>query len=447
MSASSSSLVGQTIAVVGLGRSGLSAATVARQAGARVLATDSRARSAFGGEELECLEASGVELELGGHAGVDWGSVTTCVVSPGVPPLPLLNDLQGRGVEVISELEFGLRFVEGPVVTVGGTNGKSTTTTLLAKMLQQAGQNVFCGGNLGTPVSDAAGRSWDVLVVEVSSFQLERSPSIKPKVSLLLNVSEDHLDRYDSFDDYANAKGNAFVNQSSDDVAIVPAGDAVCLAQASRGAGRVVTFGSGGDYFLRDDTAVERHTGMTLPLSDISLYGTHNRHNLLAAFAAASSLGATPEAIVGAARAFVPLPHRMQRVAVKGGVAYYDDSKATNVGAAVTAISGLTEARCVVVAGGRDKHGSYEPLVAALRHKARAVVLIGEAAERMADAIGDAVSVHRAATMGEAVRAAARLAEPTDAVLLSPACSSFDMFDSYAHRGDEFARAVNSLGE
>ena len=373
--------------------------------------------------------------------------MTTCVVSPGVPPLALFSQLTANGVEVISELEFGLRLVSGLVVTVGGTNGKSTTTTLLGSMLEHTGRSVFCGGNLGAPICEAVGRNWDVLVLEVSSFQLERSPSLKPHVSVLLNVSEDHLDRYSSFDEYARAKGNAFANQTSDDVAIVPFGDQVCLEQAARGAARLCTFGDQGDYYLHGSNAVERVSGIRLPLADIALHGVHNHHNVLAAFAAARALHATPEQVLAGALAFQPLPHRMQRVGVKAGVNYYDDSKATNVGAAVTAILGLSEERCVVVAGGRDKHGSYEPLVEALRAKARAVVVIGEAAERISDAVGDAVPVRLASSMQDAVRAAASLAQPSDAVLLSPACSSFDMFTSYAHRGDEFARAVSALDE
>src|SRR5690606_28702796 len=188
--------------------------------------------------------------------------------------------------------------------------------------------------------------------------QLERSPTVKPKVSVLLNVSEDHLDRYASFQEYAQAKGNAFVNQTAEDVAVVPYGDRVCEQQAARGAGRICTFGGQGDYYLQGAHAVERSSGESIPLAGIELYGLHNHNNVLAAFAAARALQASTEQVLTGARAFQPLPHRMQRVGVKAGVTYYDDSKATNVGAAVTAISGLSEQRCVVVAGGRDKHGS-----------------------------------------------------------------------------------------
>jgi UDP-N-acetylmuramoylalanine--D-glutamate ligase len=340
-----------------------------------------------------------------------------------------------------------LRFLSVPSVFVGGTNGKSTTTTLAGTMLRADGRKVFVGGNLGTPICEAVGQPWDALVIEVSSFQLERSPTVKPDASILLNVTEDHLDRYATFDDYASAKGNAFVNQTAEDVAIVPGGDPTCLKQAQRGGGRLVQFGSTPDfdYYLHGGAAVERSSGMRVELSEVNLHGVHNHHNLLAAFAAVRALGVSQDTVVSGAHAFVPLAHRMHRVRVLDGVTYYDDSKATNVGAAVTAILGLTEPKCIVIAGGRDKQGSYAPFVDALAKKARALVLIGEAADLIAAAVADVVPVRRANTMEEAVSLARELTERGDAVLLSPACSSFDMFTGYAQRGDVFARAVTDL--
>lgn len=439
-------LSGQTVAVFGLGRSGLAAADVALQRGARVVGTDSRTREQVSSHVL-ALEGRGVRLCLGGHPEAEFAAVTWCVVSPGVPSLPILDALAARGVEVVSELEFGLWFLNAPYAFVGGTNGKSTTTTLLGGMLDGPGRRVFVGGNLGTPVCEAVGQEWDALVIEVSSFQLERTPRVKPKASILLNITEDHLDRYATFADYAHAKGNAFVNQTPDDVAIVPAGDEICAEQAKRGRGRVVTFGltPDNDYFIDGTSAVERVSGEHIGLSDVKLHGLHNYQNFLAAFAAARALGASTPQIATGARAFEPLSHRMHRVRVLDGVSYYDDSKATNVGAAVTAILGLMETRCVVIAGGRDKQGSYSPLVEALVKKARALVLLGEASPLIAAAVGDAVPTVRAASMAQAVVEAQGLAQAGDAVLLSPACSSFDMFTSYAHRGEVFAAAVHDL--
>jgi UDP-N-acetylmuramoylalanine--D-glutamate ligase len=260
-----------------------------------------------------------------------------------------------------------------------------------------------------------------------------------------LNVTEDHLDRYPSLEAYATAKGNAFVNQTPEDVALVPAGDAICLGQARRGRARVVTFGEGADYAVLGAEVVERETGTRFSLADTEFHGAHNFSNAAAAVAVARAFGLDDGAVRGGLRRFRALGHRMSLVAEIGGVRFYDDSKATNVGAAVTALSGISEPRAVLIAGGRDKLGSYEPLVSALGRKGRAVVLIGEAADRIETAVRGAVPVARAATMDDAVKRARALAEPGDAVLLSPACSSFDMFESYADRGDRFAAAVRSL--
>lgn len=439
-------LSGRRVAVFGLGRSGVAAARLALAQGADVLGTDARSAEQVSKEVL-ALQQRGLKLELAGHPAAAFDGVDLAIVSPGIAPLPLWDELAQRGVEVMSELEFGLRHLSAPSLFVGGTNGKSTTTMLAGEMLRAGGRRVFLGGNLGVPVCEAVGQAWDALVVEVSSFQLERSPSVKPKASILLNITEDHLDRYATFADYAAAKGNAFVNQTSEDVAVVPLGDALCGEQARRGGGRVVTFGSDptADYHIDQNAAVERSTGLRFALEGIKLHGAHNRHNLLAAFAGARALAATLEMIAQGARTFEPLSHRMQRVRVLNDVAYYDDSKATNVGAAVTAILGLSEPKGVVIAGGRDKQGSYAPLVEALSKKARALVLIGEASNIIAEAVGGAVTIHRASSMREAVAVATELALPGDAVLLSPACSSFDMFTNYAERGEAFANAVLEL--
>jgi UDP-N-acetylmuramoylalanine--D-glutamate ligase len=272
---------------------------------------------------------------------------------------------------------------------------------------------------------------------------------------VLLNVTEDHLDRYPSFEAYASAKGNAFVNQTPADVAVIPAGDSICAEQARRGHGRVVTFGaSDADYAIVRAEIVERRARggapvpgreERFPLEATQFHGTHNYANAAAALAAARALGVDAAAGRAGLTRFVPLGHRMAFVRDLERIRYYDDSKATNVGAAVTALSGITEPRAVLIAGGRDKLGAYEPLVAALTAKGRAVVVIGEAADRIAMAIGETLPVARAATMEEAVLQARSLAEPGDAVLLSPACASFDMFKSYADRGDRFAAAVRSL--
>jgi UDP-N-acetylmuramoylalanine--D-glutamate ligase len=378
---------------------------------------------------------------------VRFESADLVVVSPGVPALPELERAEHAGVEIIGELELACRFVTAPIVVVGGTNGKSTTTTLIGVLLRAAGRHAFVGGNLGTPAADAVSQAFDVVVLEVSSFQLERAPSLHPRVSLLLNVTEDHLDRYPSFTAYAEAKGNAFVNQVPGDTAVVPFGDALTEEQARRGRGDLVSFGRGGDYLVAEAAVLEAESGERFDLGSSRLHGRHNHENAAAAIAAVRALGVNAEAVRDGLADFEPLPHRMALVRELSGVRFYDDSKGTNVGASVTALTGLTEDRGVLIAGGRDKQGSYAPLVDALRERGRAVVLLGEAAPKIFDAIGGALPVEHADGMDDAVRRAFRLAQPGDAVLLSPACSSFDMFKSYAERGERFSAAVKTLTE
>jgi UDP-N-acetylmuramoylalanine--D-glutamate ligase len=435
-------LHGQRVIVVGLGKSGIAAARLCRERGASVVGTDQAPLERLAPE----VATLGIELRASGHDAVRFTEADLVVVSPGVPAFPALELAERAGVEVIGELELACRFLTAPVLAVGGTNGKSTTTTLVGGLLKAAFSRVFVGGNLGEPAAAAVGQEWDAVVLEVSSFQLERAPLFRPRVSVLLNVTEDHLDRYPSFTAYADAKGNAFVNQEPGDAAVIPFGDAVCEEQARRGRGERVTFGTAGDYAAEAGSVVEARTGERFDLGRAKLHGSHNHTNAAAAIAAVRALGVGTEAVNEGLARFEPLPHRMAFAGDVRGVRFYDDSKGTNVGAAVTALLGLSEARGVLIAGGRDKQGSYEPLVAALRERGRAVVLLGEAAERLFAAIGGALPTERATDMEDAVRRAFRLAERGDAVLLSPACSSFDMFKSYAERGDRFVDAVKKLG-
>lgn len=439
-------LEGRRVTVVGLGRSGVAAARLCRDRGAQVTLTD----------EVEQAVTRDAALRLALPAQLGPGALALAlrdaelvVVSPGVPPHPALVAAQAAGAEVIGELELASRFLSAPMLLVGGTNGKSTVTTLCGAILAATGAKVFTGGNLGTPLCEAIGGDHELLVVEASSFQLERIVTLRPTVSVLLNITEDHLDRYSSFQAYADAKGNAFVNQRSSDVAVIPEAEPECRRQAARGGARVLAFGAepGADYFAAGRRVEERGSGERFELAETRLYGAHNVMNAAAAIAATRALGATEAAVRQGLAAFQPLPHRMALAGVVGGVPYYDDSKGTNVGAAVTALSGVQEERAVLIAGGRDKLGDYAPLVAALRGKGRAVVLIGEAAARLEAAIAGAVPCYRAQSLEEAVERARDLARRTDCVLLSPACSSFDMFQSYAERGDRFRAAVQRLAE
>ncbi len=439
-------LSGRRVLVVGLGRSGVAAASLCLSRGARVTGTDTRTDAELS-EEARRLP---LERVLGGHE-LDFGAFDLIVVSPGVPPRPELALAEARGVPVIGELELASRFVTAPLVAIGGTNGKSTTAALVHHLLSQTGRRSFLGGNFGTPLSEAAGGDWDVLVVEVSSFQLERAPTFHPKVSVLLNITPDHLDRYESFAAYAAAKGNAFVNQREGDFAVAPAGDACCLTQARRGRGAtLLSVGPaelGADWVPGAGLVVEARGGAQAryPLTSGSLRGAHNAFNAAAALAAVRSLGVGREELLPALDSFRGLAHRMELCGELEGVRFYDDSKATNVDAAVAALSGLVEERAVLIAGGRDKGGSYAPLAEALGRRGRAVVLLGEASPLIERCLPEGLAREHASDMTDAVRRAFRAAEPGDAVLLSPACSSFDLFTSYAERGARFQAAVAEL--
>ncbi|MBX3208287.1 MAG: UDP-N-acetylmuramoyl-L-alanine--D-glutamate ligase [Labilithrix sp.] len=432
------------VVVVGLGTSGVAACRLLAARGARVVGTDAKGPEAVSAE-VRALEGQGISLALGGHAEARLSEADLVVVSPGVPAFPELTAAVDRGVPVWGEVELAVQALAhpAPVIAIGGTNGKSTTTSLVGELLARAGKRVFVGGNLGEPLAAHADEVFDVVVLEVSSFQMERVESFRPAVSVLLNVSPDHLDRYDSEAAYADAKGNAFVRQTADDVAVVPANDDVCLAQARRGRARVVTFGEGGDVSVGADAIVDGE--VSHPRATLSLQGGHNALNVAAALAAVRPFGVAPEVVREVLTTFAGLPHRMAFVRERSRVRFYDDSKGTNVGATVTAVRGIREEKVVLIAGGRDKGGSYEPLVAALRERGRAVVVIGEAKDLIRDAVGDALPVRAASSMAEAVAVAAELARPGDAVLLSPACSSFDMFRDYKARGDAFVRAVTEL--
>jgi UDP-N-acetylmuramoylalanine--D-glutamate ligase len=441
-----SELGGKRVVVVGLGASGVAAARLCLRRGARVVATDGKAREALS-EEARALEQAGATLVAGGHAGAGIERADVVVVSPGVPPLAEVAAAEARGAAVWGEVELAVRSMthRAPVVAIGGTNGKSTTTSLVGALLDAHGMCAFVGGNLGEPLADHADEQFDVVVLEVSSFQMERVDSFRPHVCALLNVTDDHLDRYESFDAYAHAKGNAFRRQTMHDWAVVPARDAVCAREARRGAAHVVTFGPGGVVDVTDDAVVDTRTGARFERDAMALTGGHNALNVAAALACVAPFGVPADVSRATLQSFQGLPHRTALVADVRGVRFYDDSKGTNVGASVTALDGLREPRAVLIAGGRDKGGSYGPLADALARKGRAAVLLGEAADAIAAAVGDRLPVRRAATMDEAVRVAASLACPGDAVLLSPACSSFDMFRDYKHRGDEFVRAVRVL--
>ena len=444
--------------VIGLGLSGIAACRLLASRGAKVTGTDSM-KPESASDDVKALEAEGVSLALGNHASARLKEADLIVISPGVPSFAELEEAGCAGVPIWGEVELAVRAVNESadaagrkrprLVAIGGTNGKSTVTSLIGAILERAGVRAFVGGNLGEPLAAHADEPFDAVILEVSSFQMERVDAFHPEISVLLNVTPDHLDRYPDALAYAKAKGNSFLRQTATDLAIVPFDDAACMAQARRGDARVVTFGPGGAVDVHADAIVDHRSRVSYPRYRLGLQGGHNALNAAAAVAAIGPFGLDPFVVEEVLAGFRGLPHRMAFVRELDGVHYYDDSKGTNVGASVTAVSGIIEPKVVLIAGGRDKGGSYEPLAQALREKGRALVLLGEASDLIARAMrecpGDVIPVRRAASMEEAVRLASELATPGDAVLLSPACSSFDMFRDYKHRGDAFVAAVQEL--
>ncbi|HSN84771.1 MAG TPA: UDP-N-acetylmuramoyl-L-alanine--D-glutamate ligase [Polyangiales bacterium] len=445
-------LSGKSVMVVGLGESGLAMVRFLAGQGARIRVNDKRARDLLGAAAAEAAEL-GAELVLGGHPPSAFEGLDLIAVSPGVPPLPELDDAESRGVAVISEVELAARFIEAPIVGITGTNGKSTVTTMIGRMCGGLGRPLFVGGNLGRPMIEAVGTdaatASGLVVVELSSFQLERVAQMKAHVAVLLNLSPDHLDRYESAEAYAAAKGRIFERQEPRDYAVLPADDPG-LRQLVHGRGTLACFGGAdGEVRIVDGVLTDTKTSLRVPLEQVRIRGSHNASNACAAALTARLLGASVEDIASVLREFGGLPHRMQHVRSIEGVDYIDDSKATNVGATVASIDGLADSdgKIILIAGGVDKGGSYQPLRERMDRAGRAMVVIGEAAPLLERAFeGSAIEVRRARTMGEAVAQSARLARPGDTVLLAPACSSFDMFRSYAERGDVFQREVGELG-
>jgi len=430
--------------VIGLGRTGLSAACHLREAGHDVLVMDSRAEPPARAE-LE-RTAPDVEVHAGGFEVALLRDATELVVSPGVSlNVSIVQAARARGIPVLGDIELFARAACAPVIGVTGSNGKSTVTTLVARMLEAGGARVQAGGNLGVPALDllrAPVPDWYVL--ELSSFQLERTQSLRTRAAVVLNVSADHLDRHADMDEYAAAKGGIYRNC---DVAVVNADDAVAARLAAGNQRRIeFTLGSppaDGFGLIESASAAQLARGdePLMPASDLRLAGRHNVANALAALALCAAAGVPLAGTLDALRSFTGLPHRMQLVAESRGVRWIDDSKGTNVGATVAAVRGL-EGSFVLIAGGLGKGADFTPLAAALHRRARAVVLIGADAPSIAAALEGRCRIERATSMEDAVRRAAALAEPGDAVLLSPACASQDMFVDYADRGDQFARAA-----
>jgi UDP-N-acetylmuramoylalanine--D-glutamate ligase len=447
-------LAARTVAVVGLARSGVAAARLIRHLGGRVLASDSGARESLSPEARE-LEQLGCTVFAGGHPDEAFAGAELVVVSPGVPlELPALQAARARGVPLIGELELGWRVMEADLIAITGTNGKTTTTALTGELAGSTVRPLLVGGNIGTPLcAHAFDFPADGLVVaEVSSFQLDTTEFLRPRVAAVLNVTPDHLDRHKTFERYVLAKAKIFANQTSADCAVLNADDPVAASLAPRTRARVLWFSRltplDHGVFVRDGWIVAKlngHVEEICPLAEIPLRGQHNVENVLAATACALWAGLSPESIRRGVGAFRGVAHRIERVLEERGVAYYNDSKGTNVDSTIKALESFTEP-VILIAGGKGKGQDFAPLAAAARGRVKQAVLIGVdrgQIRSVLEAVG--VPCADAGSMHEAVAVARSLARGGDAVLLSPACASFDMFDNFEHRGDVFKSAVHEL--
>jgi len=427
------------VLVVGLGRSGLAAARLAAADGAEVWVTDLRPET----------ELSDVVAELPGRVRTFFGShpsaciddVELLVVSPGVPAdAPLLEDARNRGVSVLTEVEFAwLHRPTAPLVAVTGSNGKSTVTELVARMLRESGQETAAGGNLGTAASELVLEDgWESWVLEISSFQAELLTTMKPKTAVFLNLSQDHLERHSDLDGYLRAKRRLFAFQCADDVAVLNADDAAVAATSTAAHRRSFSILGPADAYLDGDRLL-LDGKLLLTANEMRLTGVHNVANALAAALAAASLGANPEAMASALMLFDGLDHRHRTVHVADGVRWVDDSKATNVGATLAALRGYPDGSVHLILGGQAKAQDFSVLLAEVGRVVDRLYLIGEDGLAIGEVLEGAAPLENCRTLGEAVDRARRSAAPGQMVLLAPACASFDQFSSYGERGDHFA--------
>jgi UDP-N-acetylmuramoylalanine--D-glutamate ligase len=448
-------LVGIRVAVIGLGASGAAAARLALSKGGEVYVSDLRTDAATAARGAD-LESAGARVELGSHDTALIEGADLVVVSPGIPPdTPVLGHLKERGVRWISEPELAVRFYAAPLIAVTGTNGKTTTTLMVGHLLSVAGMDVAVGGNVGGGLAPAAsdlalrGEAPDWYVLEMSSFQLSDVDTFRPDIGVFTGLSPDHLDRYPSVDAYYSDKAKLFENADEASRWVLPHGDPAVEDLARGVPGSRYTFT---DEDVEDAAAAVRGGALTLSVdgtdetlileSELPLLGGHNVRNALAASLTASLAGASLDGLRRGLRTVRPLPHRMEPVLERDGVLWVNDSKATNVSATASALASL-QRPAVVILGGKDKDEDFSPLRPLLREHARAVVTFGASGSRVADALGGVAPVERMGTDFRAVVDRARaLAVPGDVVLLSPACSSFDMFDSYEQRGEQFVALV-----
>jgi UDP-N-acetylmuramoylalanine--D-glutamate ligase len=442
------------VLIIGAARSGIASAKFLLNQGATVALNDRKPLDQWPPEAL-ALKESGVGLLPGDPPSWLLDRIELVVVSPGVPAniIPI-RYAERAGAEVIGEVELAARYLKGRVVAITGSNGKTTTTSLIGELLREAGlPNVQVGGNIGraliSMVDDSRDDGWTV--VELSSFQLETIRTFRPSIAIVLNVTPNHMDRYETFNDYAAAKYRIFMNQTADDVAVLNADDETVSSWASGLRARVMWFsvrkelGEKG-VFLRGNELMFGDQ-VLLQVNELKLRGLHNVENVAAAFAAGIAAGASIESMAATAKQFNPVEHRLEFVAEISGIRFYNDSKATSVDATVKALEAFAQddGKIVLILGGRGKKAPYEPLASLVKTKVRKLVLIGEDADTIANELGEFAPSERATDMNDAVSRSFKSAEKGDVVLLAPACASFDMFESFEHRGKVFKSEISDL--
>ena len=446
-------LKGKKVLVVGLGKSGLAAALFLRRQGAQVTVSDIRSAEALA-KDIPALLDEGINVEAGGHGLLTFRRQDLIIVSPGVPlDTPELVQARNLGRPIIGELELAARFLKGQILAVTGSNGKTTTTSLLGEILEKADFPTQVGGNIGVPVvaliEESTDATWNVL--EVSSFQLETTERFHPKIAVILNITPDHLDRHGTFENYALAKERIFSEQDQNDYCVLNADNVRAAAAAKRSKASVYWFSlehavdqgawvNGGAILFRSSPAAEPEHIM--PLGSIPLKGEHNVENVLAAVCAARLAGASAEAVRKGVEQFKAVEHRLEYVTTLNGIEIYNDSKATNVDATAKAIAAFS-GNIHLILGGKDKNSDYTELNDLLRSRVKAVYTIGSAAAKIESQLRGIVAIHSCETMDKAIAAIAAAAHPGDIVLLAPACSSFDQFESYEHRGRVFKELVS----
>lgn len=446
-------LKNKRVLVVGLGKSGISSALFLREQEARVTVSDSKTEDELRNEIPTLLDA-GVTIETGGHGARTFRDQDLIVISPGVPfEMPALQQAREAGVPIIGEIELAARFIKGRIVAITGSNGKTTTTSLIGEVLAKSGKHVQVGGNIGTPAVTLAGLSREdgYTVLEISSFQLQTTETFRPFIAAIINVTPDHLDRHGSFENYAAAKARIFDRQGPQDFAILNVDDPTCVSMAADLNAALRWFSPKHDVtegaFIRRETIVYRDKSgevEVMPVAELQLKGAHNLENVLVAVTAGMLAGCAPADIRRAVAEFKAVEHRLEYVATINGVQFYNDSKATNVDATIKALESFP-ANIHIILGGKDKGSDYTVLKPLLAERVKRVYTIGAAAEKIESHIGGSAPVVSAKTLDNAVRRAAENAVPGDVVVLAPACASFDQFQSYEHRGRVFKELVRAL--